>query len=406
MQSTQTTQSLDAFRSELSAWLDENAPQSIAGIQLGESGGNWGGRKPTFDHPDMKVWMERAAAKGLTAPTWPREYGGGGLDPEQAKVFTQELARRRLPLPVTGFGLAMIGPTLLRFGTEEQKREHLPSICRGEIRWCQGYSEPDSGSDLASLQTKAERDGDHFVVTGTKVWTSYADKSDWIFALVRSDPNAKKQEGITFLLIDMASPGVSVRPILLISGASPFCETRFDRVRVPVKNAVHHINAGWTVAKALLGHERNMIADVFGVSERKKGARGSVLAGLARGYLGAREGALPDAALRDQIAQSELDERAFALTVQRSRDAAKAGHQPGPESSLFKVYATELNKRRTELMVKIAGPAGLGWEGPGFEDEELVRTRAWLRARGNSIEGGTSEVQLNIIAKRVLGLPD
>ncbi len=177
-------------------------------------------------------------------------------------------------------------------------------------------------------------------------------------------------------------------------------------MRVPVANVIHQINAGWTVAKALLGHERSMIADVFGVGERKKDARGSALAGLAHQYLGGEEGALPDPVLRDQIAQCELDERAFALTVQRSRDAAKAGHQPGPESSLFKVYATELNKRRTELMVKIAGPSGLGWEGPGFGADELQLTRHWLRARGNSIEGGTSEVQLNIIAKNVLGLPD
>jgi alkylation response protein AidB-like acyl-CoA dehydrogenase len=400
---------VESFRAEVSAWLDREAPRSIAGLQVGEMGGNWGGRRPTWDHPDMKPWLERAAAKGFTAPTWPREYGGGGLDAAEAKVLSQEIAKRRLPPPLTGFGLTMIGPTLLRFGTEAQKREHLPKICRGEIRWCQGYSEPDSGSDLASLQTKALRDGDFFVVTGTKVWTSYADQSDWIFALVRSNPNAKKQEGITFLLIDMATPGVSVRPIPLISGASPFCETRFDHVRVPVSNVVHQIDAGWTVAKALLGHERNMIADVFGAdlgARAKKEAGGSALANLARRYLDGKGGPLPDPVVRDQIAQTEMDERGFALTVQRSRDAAKAGHQPGPESSLFKVYATELNKRRTELMVKIAGPSGLGWEGPGYDEEELLRTRHWLRARGNSIEGGTSEVQLNIIAKRVLGLPD
>jgi alkylation response protein AidB-like acyl-CoA dehydrogenase len=399
---------LDAFRAELCAWLDAEAPKTIAGLVLGETGGNWGGRRPTWDHPDMKVWLERAAARGYTAPSWPREYGGGGLGADEAKVLAQELAKRRLPPPLTGFGLSMIGPTLLRFGNEAQKREHLPKICRGEIRWCQGYSEPDAGSDLASLQTRAERDGDFLVVTGTKVWTSYADKSDWIFALVRTDPKAKKQEGITFLLIDMESPGVSVRPIPLISGASPFCETRFDAVRVPVSNVIHQIDAGWTVAKALLGHERNMIADVFGGAggERKKGARGSLLAGLAREYLGGEGARLGDPVLRDQIVQCEMDERAFGLTVQRSRDAAKAGHQPGPESSLFKVYATELNKRRTELMVRIAGPSGLGWEGPGFDEDELARTRFWLRARGNSIEGGTSEIQLNIIAKRVLGLPD
>jgi alkylation response protein AidB-like acyl-CoA dehydrogenase len=205
----------------------------------------------------------------------------------------------------------------------------------------------------------------------------------------------------------MQTPGVSVRPISLISGASPFCETQFDRVRVPIANVVHQIDAGWTVAKALLGHERNMIADVFGGGggERKPGARGSTLARLGREYLGGGA-TLPDPVLRDEIALCEMDERALGLTVQRSRDAAKAGHQPGPESSLFKVYATELNKRRTELMVRLAGPAGLGWEGPGFDEEELARTRNWLRARGNSIEGGTSEIQLNIIAKRVLGLPD
>jgi alkylation response protein AidB-like acyl-CoA dehydrogenase len=301
----------------------------------------------------------------------------------------------------------MIGPTLLRFGNEEQKKEHLPKICRGEIRWCQGYSEPDAGSDLASLQTKAVRDGDDFVITGTKVWTSYGDQSDWIFALIRTDPNGKKQEGITFILIDMATPGVSARPIQLISGNSPFCETRFDEVRVPVKNVISEINGGWTVAKALLGHERSMIADLFGtIGKSRKAKPGSRLANLARHYLDGEGGPLPDSVLRDEIARCEMDDRVFQLTVQRSRDAAKAGHQPGPESSLFKVYATELNKRRSELMVRIAGPQGLGWEGAGFDEDELHHTRAWLRSRGNSIEGGTSEVQLNIIAKRVLGLPD
>jgi alkylation response protein AidB-like acyl-CoA dehydrogenase len=318
------------------------------------------------------------------------------------------MRRLRLPAPLVGFGLTMIGPTLLRFGSEEQKRQHIPPIVRGQIRWCQGYSEPDAGSDLASLQTRAVRDGDHFVVSGTKVWTSYGDLSDWIFALVRTNPQARKQEGITFLLIDMETPGVSVRPIKLISGKSPFCETRFDAVRVPVKNVLGAIDGGWTVAKALLGHERTMIADVFGsmAGTRSRGT-GSALADLAREYVGAPvDGRLADARLRDEIAQCEMDDRAFQLTVQRTRDAAKAGHQPGPESSIFKVVATELNKRRTELVVRIEGPQGLGWEGPGFSDEELVSTRNWLRARGNSIEGGTSEIQLNIIAKRVLGLPD
>ncbi len=399
---------LDEFRAQTRQWLEANAPEAIAGLVITEANGNWGGRRDTFEPPEMKTWLERMAERGWTAPTWPREYGGGGLEAAEAKLLQQELARLRLPPPLTGFGLTMIGPTLLRFGNEEQKREHVPKICRGEIRWCQGYSEPGAGSDLASLQTRAESDGDDFIVHGTKVWTSYADLSDWIFALVRTDPKAKKQEGITFLLIDMDSPGVSVSPIRLISGKSPFCETRFDHVRVPVRNAIGTINGGWTVAKALLGHERNMIADLFGGlgSWGKRDSSGSVLAGLAREYLEDDRGALGDPVLRDEIARCELDERAFHLTVQRARDAAKAGHQPGPESSLFKVYATELNQRRTELMIRIAGPHGLGWEGPGFDDDAIDRTRGWLRARGNSIEGGTSEIQLNIIAKRVLGLPD
>jgi len=429
---------LDSFRRDIRSWLDANAPTAVRGVLTSIEGqGNWGGRRPTFDPPEMKTWLERAVSRGLTAPTWPVEYGGGGLSGEQAKVLAEELAAAKLPPPLMGFGLEMIGPTLLQFGNEEQKCCHLTQIARGEIRWCQGYSEPDSGSDLASLSTRAVSDGDHFIVNGRKVWTSYGDLADWIFALVRTDPAAKKQEGITFLLIDMATPGVSVRPIRLISGKSPFCETIFDDVRVPVKNVVGRINGGWTVAKALLGYERAMIADAFGASERGKrpqaarsepkaseghraGARseaepsedrtggepkGSRLVQLARQYGFGDEGPLRDGLLRDEVAQLEMDERAFHLTVQRSRDAAKAGHRPGPESSLFKVYATELNKDRHELMVRIAGAQGLGWGGPGYDDDEIALTRQWLRSRGNSIEGGTSEVQLNIIAKRVLGLP-
>jgi alkylation response protein AidB-like acyl-CoA dehydrogenase len=246
-------------------------------------------------------------------------------------------------------------------------------------------------------------DGDHFLITGTKVWTSYADLSDWIFALVRTDPNVKKQAGITFILIDMETPGVTVRPIQLISGASPFCETYFENARVPKANVLGKVNDGWTVAKALLGHERSMIADAFGGAT---GGRRKTMAEHARRYLPEAEGRLADPLFRDEIARNEMDARAFALTVQRARDGAKAGHKPGPESSLFKVYGTELNMRRQELMVRIAGPQALGWEGEGFEEDELSLTRDWLRSRGNALEGGSSEIQRNIIAKRVLGLPD
>jgi alkylation response protein AidB-like acyl-CoA dehydrogenase len=400
---------LEKFRSETRHWLEANAPKTIAGLALGEMEGSWGGRNPTFDHPDMKPWLEMMAEKGWTAPTWPREYGGGGLSKAEAKVLSQEMDQLKLPAPLVGFGLTMIGPTLLQFGNEEQKLEHLTKICRGEIRWCQGYSEPDAGSDLASLKARAVRDGDDFIINGQKVWTSYADVSDWIFALVRTNMEVKKQAGITFILFDMQMPGVSVAPVSLISGKSPFCETRFDDVRVPVKNVIATIDGGWTVAKALLGHERSMIGAIYGGSSArgKKGAKGSALAALAREYVGEdAAGRVADPVLRHEIAQTEMDAKAFGLTVQRSSDGAKAGHQPGSESSLFKVYATELNMRRTELRVRIAGPQGLGWEGEGFGDEELQRTREWLRARGNSIEGGTSEIQLNIIAKLVLGLPD
>jgi alkylation response protein AidB-like acyl-CoA dehydrogenase len=398
---------LEAFRSETRAWLEANAPKSLFGAPYSELDGNWGGRKAKVRNPDMKVWLDVMGEKGWTAPTWPVEYGGGGLSKEEAKVLAQEMTALRLPPPLIGFGLTMIGNVLLQFGTEEQKQEHLHKITRGEIRWCQGYSEPGAGSDLASLQTRAVRDGDDFIVGGTKVWTSYADECDWIFFLVRTNPEAKKQEGITFILADMESPGISVSPILLISGKSPFCETHFEAVRVPAKNVISKIDAGWTVAKALLGHERTMIADAFGGGSRGgRRSRRSQLVELAAQYLGEQDGVIRDARLRDEVAQNEMDTKAFGLTVQRARDAAKAGQQPGPESSMFKVYGTEINQRRTELGVRIAGPQALGWEGPGFDEDEIALTRDWLRARGNSIEGGTSEIQLNIIAKRVLGLPD
>jgi alkylation response protein AidB-like acyl-CoA dehydrogenase len=397
---------LEAFRKEIGAWLEANAPKELRGLNDPKYA-YWGGRKPELPHPKSKVWCEIAAERGLTAPTWPKEYGGGGLDNAQARVFQQELARLGLPAPLTGFGLTMIGPTLLQFGTEEQKKEHLTKITKGEIRWCQGYSEPNAGSDLASVMTSAVLDGDDYVINGQKIWTSYGDKSDWMFMLVRTDPNAKKQQGITFILIDMDQPGVEPRPILLISGASPFTETFFTDARAKAKNVISGVNQGWTVAKALLGHERTMIANVFGSGSRSpvEGPRKNPYAELAREYVGFKDNRVSDPILRDQVTQLSMDERCFMLTVQRNADNVKAGHRPGPETSLFKVYGTELNQRREELLLRIRGPQALGWEGPGYSDKELEKTRDWLRSRGNTIEGGTSEVQLNIIAKRVLELP-
>ncbi len=391
---------LDAFREEVRRWLAANAPPSMATPPRSPEEVCWGGRKTTYP-PDVQRWLAVMAERGWTAPTWPREYGGGGLSAAEARVLAQEMARLRLRPPLVGFGLTMIGPLLLQVATEEQKREHLPRIVRGEIRWCQGYSEPGAGSDLASLQTRAVRDGDHYVVNGQKVWTSYGDKADWMFLLVRTDPQAK-HAGISFLLMDMDTPGVVVRPIRLISGASPFCETFLTDVRVPVRNRVGEENAGWGIAKMLLRFERNMIADVF----RERDERARLLA-TARRYLPTTaDGRLGDPLLRDRIAQVELDQLCFDLTLARTRERLKAGEPPGPEASILKLYGTELNQRRRELLVALAGPQALGWEGPGFDAEELQLTREWLRSRGNTIEGGTSEIQLNIIAKHVLGLPD
>jgi len=338
------------------------------------------------------------AERGWTVPAWPREYGGGGLSKEEAKVLRAEMRALGCRSPLDSFGIWMLGPALLQFGSEAQKLEHLPKIARGEIRWCQGYSEPGAGSDLASLQTRAEVHDDHFVVNGQKVWTSYADKADWIFCLVRTDFGAKKHTGISFVLFDMATPGVSTRPILLISGKSPFCETFFDDVKVPRANLVGELNGGWTIAKYLLTHEREMIG---GLLERPAG---KTLGRFAADTAGVdAQGRLRDGGLRSQIARFEIDELAFRCLLERTGDRARRGEGDPAFSSALKYYGAELNKRRYELMVSAAGSDALEWESTRSRDGALART--WLRSKGNSIEGGTSEVQLNIVAKRILGLP-
>jgi alkylation response protein AidB-like acyl-CoA dehydrogenase len=394
-------QELDKFRAETRAWLEANCPPAMR-LPPSEEEIVWGGKRASFPNPDAGLWLDRMASVGWTVPTWPRHYGGGGLSGAQARVLEDEMRRLNCRPPLLSFGIWMLGPVLLEYGTEAQKQEHLPKIARGEIRWCQGYSEPEAGSDLAGLKTRAVLQGDHFLVNGHKIWTSYANYADWIFCLVRTDPAAKKHEGISFILIDMADPGVRTQPIRLISGASPFCETFIENVRVPVQNLVGQLNQGWTIAKRLLEHERRMIA---GTGERNRGD-GRPLEELARLYVGERDGRIADPVLRDRIAQQAIDTRAFALTVRRAAEEAKSGAAPGPASAMFKLYGTELNKRRLELVLACEGTQALGWEGEGFAPEELQATRAWLRSKANSIEGGTSEVQLNVIAKRVLGLPD
>ena len=390
---------LDAFRAETRRWLEENCPAEMRRPAVDEDDICWGGRNAQFQSEAQRLWLERMAVKGWTVPDWPHEYGGGGLSREEAKVLAEEMRALRCRPPLTSFGIWMLGPALLKYGNEAQKQRFLPEIAQGKIRWCQGYSEPNAGSDLASLQTRAEDKGDDYLVNGQKIWTSYADKADWIFCLVRTDAQAKKHEGISFLLFDMASPGVSTVPITLISGKSPFCQTFFADVKVPKENLVGTLNKGWDVAKYLLTHERASIGAGMG----EGGFGGRSLGEIAAATIGRENGVLADPLLRARIAELEVDAWAFGLTMQRAADMAKAGQGVGAYSSVLKYYGSELNKRRMELLMDAGGSDALEWEGERSREGKLARE--WLRSKANSIEGGTSEVQLNIIAKRVLNLP-
>ena len=389
---------LETFRAEAGAWLNANCPPEMRVPFDGEDAITWGGRNWVFRSEAEKVWLERMAAKGWTVPEWPREYGGASLSRDEAKVLREEMGKRKCRSPVESFGIWMLGPALLKYGSHEQKLEHLPKIARGEIRWCQGYSEPGAGSDLASLQTKAEDKGDHYLVNGQKIWTSYADKADWIFCLVRTNKDAPKHEGISFLLFDMASAGVTTAPITLISGASPFCQTFFSDVKVPKGNLVGQLDKGWDIAKYLLTHERDMIGGGSGGMFASR-----PLGQIAAQYAGQDGGVLEDGMLRAKIAQLELDAWAFSLAVDRGRDLAMAGQGLGAYSSVLKYYGAEVNKRALELVMDSMGSDALEWEGKWSKEGKTARD--WLRTKANSIEGGTNEVQLNIIAKRILALP-
>ena len=329
---------LDQFRRETRAWLEANCPPEMRRPMTSDEDTFWGGRNTKFSSEPQRVWFERMRDKGWTVPHWPKEYGGGGLDAEQAKIVRQEMAAIGARQPLTSFGISMLGPALLKYGTEAQKKEHLPKIAAGLIRWCQGYSEPNAGSDLASLQTRAESDGDDFVINGQKIWTSYANFADWIFCLVRTDPAAKKHDGISFILFDMASKGVSTKPILLISGRSPFCETFFDNVRVPKSHVVGTVNRGWDVAKYLLQHERAMIS---GMGER---GVGRPLGQVAADSVGTDEqGRLEDPMLRGQIASFEIDEAALAA---RRRTRGRSGQGRAVASGVF--LGDEILRHRAE----------------------------------------------------------
>ncbi|MFN5082561.1 MAG: acyl-CoA dehydrogenase family protein [Brevundimonas sp.] len=389
---------LETFRAETRAWLEANCPAEVRGPIESEADVIWGGRNAVFRTPAHRHWLERMAERGWTAPEWPREYGGGGLSREEAKVLAKELRRIQAQPPLQSFGVWMLGPALLKFGTEEQKQTFLPPIVRGEIRWCQGYSEPGAGSDLAGLQTRAEDRGDHWIVNGQKVWTSYADKADWIFCLVRTDPEAPKHLGISFVLFDMATPGVTTRPITLISGKSPFCETFFDNVRVEKTNLVGELNRGWDVAKYLLAHERTMIGEI-----------GEAMGGRPVGQVAANsigvsaDGRLDEPMLRSRIAELDIDAAAFRLALERVGDQTRARQAHPAMASMLKYYGSELNKRRHELLMAAGGSDALEWESERSRHGSAARD--WLRTKANSIEGGTIEVQLNSIATHILQLP-
>ena len=393
-----TDTELDTFRDRTRAWLAENCPPEMREPVRSDADVCWGGRNFKPSSPAQKDWLDRMATRGWTVPDWPTAYGGGGLSPAETKILREEMAAIRARNPLNSFGISMLGPALLKYGTEEQKLEHLPRIARGEIRWCQGYSEPNAGSDLAGLAASADDGGDHYVVNGQKVWTSYADKADWIFCLVRTS-KASKQGGISFVLFDMETPGVSTRPILLISGYSPFCETFMDNVKVPKANRIHEENKGWDVAKYLLGHEREMIS---GMGLGGQGESPLVAGAIATIGLD-HDGRLADPVLRTQIALFEVRAKAFAAMSERFIDELKAGRAHPAQPSMMKYVGTELNKDRHELLMAAGGSDALEWESE--RSNTGAGPRAWLRTKANSIEGGTSEVQLNIIAKRILELP-
>lgn len=392
---------LENFRTETRAWLEANCPPEMREPVRGEDDIYWGGRRATFKNDAQKAWLEACIAKGYTVPMWPKEYGGAGLSAPEAKVLREEMGRMGARPPLSSFGIWMLGPALLHFGTEGQKQRFLNEIARGEIRWCQGYSEPGSGSDLVSLQTFGEDKGDHWVVNGQKIWTSYADQADWIFCLVRTDKE-NKYGGITFMLFDMASEGVTTKPIKLISGSSPFCETFFDNVQVPksygddVPAYVGTINRGWDVAKYLLGHEREMISGADG------GERAAAI-GAAMKRHAAKTGDELDPVLRAELAMFDVDALAYAAMGEKFLDEIKVGKAHPAQPNMMKYAGTELNKRRHELVMAVGGSRALEWESEATENGKP--SKAWLRTKANSIEGGTSEVMLNVIAKRILDLP-
>jgi alkylation response protein AidB-like acyl-CoA dehydrogenase len=397
------TDDVEAFRSEARAWLEENFPRSLAG----RGAALMGGESIAASEKDAIEWAKRLGAKGWGTPTWPAEYGGGGLSQRQALALNQELDRIGAFNPLirtTGMGITMVGPTILEYGSEAQKQRHIPRICRGEVFWALGYSEPNAGSDLASLQTRAEDKGDHWVVNGQKTWTSGADIADWCGVLVRTDSKVAKRDGISFLIIDMHQPGIETRPIRLIGGASPFSETFFNDATTPKDELLGPLNGGWTVGKRLLQHERQ---SQTGASSGMGGGRRKSIRDLAKEYVGVDEnGRLADPDLRARLTDHLMDAKAHALTIARITAEARGNAKVSAAASILKNAASEVAQTRAELLVELMGHQGLGWEGEGYTADELETVRGWLTGKAISIYGGSFEIQNNIIAKNILGLPE
>ena len=387
---------LEGFRTEARAWLEANFPAALKGK------GALAMSERQSQSADLAAWRKAIGAKGWATPTWPAEYGGGGLSPAQARVLQQEMAKVGAFNPLMfGMGITMIGPTIMDYGTDAQKQKHLPPIIRGEVQWCVGYSEPNAGSDLASLQTKAVDNGDGWTITGQKTWTSGAQYSDWCGALVRTDPSAKKHDGISFMLIDMHQPEIDTRPIALIAGASPFCETFFTEARAEKDALLGQLNVGWTVGKRLLQHER---ASQTGGS---MGGRPTPLDEIAKTYVGVDEdGRIADLDLRNRLNRHLMDARVHGLTLARAVAESKGASGATNAASVLKNSATWVAQTRAELTLEIFGHQGLGWEGDAFAKEEIEAVRGWLSGKAMSIYGGSQEIQNNIISKRILNLPD
>jgi alkylation response protein AidB-like acyl-CoA dehydrogenase len=396
------TSPLETFRHNTNEWLEQHCPTSMR-TRAAQNELFWGGRDAQFISEDQRQWFVAMREKGWLAPDWPKAYGGAGLAPEQCAILKEEMQALSCRQPLVGMGLWMIGPTLLQFGSEQQKQHFLPLISRGEIRWCQGYSEPGAGSDLANLHCQASIEGDQLVINGSKIWTSMADQSDWIFCLLRTGPQQPKHDGISFVLIDLATAGIATEPIRLISGNADFCQTFFDGARVPLNNVLGKLNEGWKVAKYLLQFERMAMAELETSFSSPKPSPVDV----AAAYPGAGENRHLDPEFRDRISRHLMNKHAIALTQSRMEEQVQAGDVGSAmrTASVMKYVTTEEEKNKLQLNIDLMGSAGMGWEGEGFDEPELQACRDWLASYGLTIAGGTSEIQLNVIAKRILTLP-